>query len=415
MTTTDLQETVLFVGNPGTGKTTLFNSIAGKVIGKSGVSFGGGIMFENLQYAIVDGIKWVDTPGLADVKQRELAAKGITMALKQPGRYRLIFVVTEKAGRANPLDVATIATVLNAIDQKNIPFGVIINKVSPKIMKRVVCNPAEKQSLCMSINSGFYQTEHFYVAKLLRDAYDNDDYICPGEIVAPIKAFIGRVPTVEIQPDMIEKMDANKLDDVAQTIEQMVGKMMEQQRVQIETMQRKHEEDLAELRKQHEQNRALVELQRAEAQQRYEAAERERRAAEERFHEAQIALTQQQGAKEIELMKLEIERTRQDMATAAELENEAKVELMQSQDDDNSDDDEDDDFSFRGVILRGFEAASATLERVSTEENSPEPSVRSAILNGLEAALKPLSKEKQKSSFRRSLLHTLRSVVLDDE
>ncbi|KAJ3359741.1 hypothetical protein GGF31_003764, partial [Allomyces arbusculus] len=58
------------------------------------------------------------------------------MALKQPGRYRLIFVITEKAGRADPMDVATIATVLNAIDQDKIPYGVIINKVSPRVIKR---------------------------------------------------------------------------------------------------------------------------------------------------------------------------------------------------------------------------------------------------------------------------------------
>lgn len=34
---------ILFVGNPGTGKSTLLNSLVGSAVFKSGVSFGGGL------------------------------------------------------------------------------------------------------------------------------------------------------------------------------------------------------------------------------------------------------------------------------------------------------------------------------------------------------------------------------------
>ncbi|KAJ3362122.1 hypothetical protein GGF31_001806, partial [Allomyces arbusculus] len=272
--------------------------------------------------------------------------------------------------------------------------------VSPRVIKRAVCNPAEKKCLFMSINSGFYETEYIYLAEQIPGAHDKDNYLCPGEFVVPIKAFITQVPPIGIQPHMIEAVDADKLDDVAQMTEQAFARIMEQKRVQIEAMQRKHEEDLAELRKQRVQNRALIDQHRAESQQRFEALERERRIAEERCHEAQLALVQQCGAKELELLqlKLDLERSQQDPAKAAERENKAKVELTQSHEDDDAD-----DFSFRGVNLYEMEVASATLERESKDESSTKPSFRDDFMNGLEAVLNPPTKAKQKSSFRRSL------------
>ncbi|KAJ3346592.1 hypothetical protein GGF32_007429 [Allomyces javanicus] len=307
-------------------------------------------MFENLQCATVDGIKWVDTPGLADVKQREKAAKGITMALKEPGRYRFIFVVTEKAGHADPMDVATIATVLNAIDKEKIPFGVIINKVSSKVLKRASCNPADREKLALSINSGFYQTEHFFMAQKVDSAFDQDNYICPDWFVAPIKAFIAKVPSVEIRPEMVDDVDGQNLDNVAQMIKKMVSKMLDQQKAQLDAMQKQHECTLEEMRRQNEQNRVLVEQSRIEAQERFEAAERERRAADERFHQAQLALIEQANAKEAELfqMRIELDQSRLEAQNAADREIDAKIRLLKIEQNNDRDD------SIGGVILRGI-------------------------------------------------------------
>lgn len=46
-----------------------------------------------------DGITYLDTPGLADIKLRQQAAEAITKALKQDGTYQVFFVITLEAGR----------------------------------------------------------------------------------------------------------------------------------------------------------------------------------------------------------------------------------------------------------------------------------------------------------------------------
>ena len=88
-----------------------------------------------------NGITYLDTPGLADVKIREKAAKEITRALKLGGVYQVFFVFTLESGRVRPEDVTTIKLVLeSAPDIKR--FSLIINKLSTIAYNRLLSNNA---------------------------------------------------------------------------------------------------------------------------------------------------------------------------------------------------------------------------------------------------------------------------------
>ena len=120
----------LFIGNPGAGKSTLANCIAGDPLFKSGISLGSGKTYK-LEKGKHGGVMYLDTPGLADIQMRKAAASAITEALSQNGSYQIFFVVTLSAGRLRPEDLATIWLVL--LNAPNINFfSIIINKLSKR-------------------------------------------------------------------------------------------------------------------------------------------------------------------------------------------------------------------------------------------------------------------------------------------
>ncbi|EFA85999.1 hypothetical protein PPL_01232 [Heterostelium album PN500] len=62
-----------FLGNPGGGKSTLCNSVIGKVVFESGVSVGKGLTTKTQSYKLENRLI-VDSPGLSDPVMRERAA-----------------------------------------------------------------------------------------------------------------------------------------------------------------------------------------------------------------------------------------------------------------------------------------------------------------------------------------------------
>jgi GTP-binding protein EngB required for normal cell division len=151
-----MDENYLFVGNPGTGKSTLLNCLIGQRVFESGLSYGEGLT-QCFQRFAHNGTVFMDTPGLADC-MKEQAAAAITKALRQGGAFKLFFMVRLESGRVVSDDLATIETVMDSIEMKDVPFSVVVNNVKKRQYTAMMKKGAELFKVVALINSGKYAT-----------------------------------------------------------------------------------------------------------------------------------------------------------------------------------------------------------------------------------------------------------------
>lgn len=138
----------LFIGNSGTGKSTLANCVAQKKLFESGISFGSSKTSRS-ELKDSKGVYYLDTPGFDDTKFRQTAAKAVTSALKKNGIYQIFFVLTLSSGRLRPQDVETIRLVLeHAKDIRS--YIILVNKLSKRdsenfqTIKKEILNEVKK-------------------------------------------------------------------------------------------------------------------------------------------------------------------------------------------------------------------------------------------------------------------------------
>jgi len=214
----------LFVGNPGSGKSTILNSLIGEPVFKSGVSFGGGLTFQFEEYT-VGRHTFMDTPGLADVQLRKEAAAAITAALKKPGHFKIFFVVTLESGRVRPADKTTIDLVLDSAPITS--FAIIFNKVTKPVVKEIMLNPSKKDpsplaAVMAELWAGSPATPNCCYIEKMEDLEDEDN--ARGDMPARLIEFIATLPSIVIESD-VQDIQQDKFDEMANKFEKMLSEM----------------------------------------------------------------------------------------------------------------------------------------------------------------------------------------------
>lgn len=217
---------LMFIGNPGVGKSTVINSLKQEKVASSGVKLGSGMtqFFAEFKHSF-EGKDFLlfDTPGLEDVKLRNQAADEIEKALKQDGVYKLFFVITLEAGRIKPADLATIDVVMDAIDHNDRAFNVIINKLSKKEKAALEISQARTEFL-NQLNSGKWKTDSvFYI--------DNNHELADGgiEFFTPTKEFASFIyedsEAIAINKQQVTKLEIDKFDQMQKAHEEEMAKI----------------------------------------------------------------------------------------------------------------------------------------------------------------------------------------------
>ena len=202
----------LFIGNPGVGKSTLINCLAEKVLFKNGVSIGGGMTYQ-LEEKKHNGITFMDTPGLADIKLRKAAAQAITKALKKNGIYQIFFVVTLEAGRVRAQDLTTIRLVLeNATDITS--YSLIVNKLTPRLYKELLGDEGKKlRQLVAELNFRGAQNVHPPEILLLLPKDQLDDADNAFAELEGLKSFVENAPCVKVIPNHVRNIPGDDYFD----------------------------------------------------------------------------------------------------------------------------------------------------------------------------------------------------------
>lgn len=189
---------IIVLGNPGVGKSTILNSLIGKVVFSSSVSVGTGraclapashLLEQVASYTLrLDGVKttFIDTPGLDDIRSRKEAAKQIQRALSYTGFYKVFFAQTLRAGRAEPSSATTIKTVLEAVPAIK-SYGIIVNQITPDEMERL--SPDEFKGIRAHLLTGIPRfTDQIFYQKEFPEIRCKDDLLLPD--TSELQAFI---------------------------------------------------------------------------------------------------------------------------------------------------------------------------------------------------------------------------------
>jgi hypothetical protein len=236
---TGSKATIIACGNPGAGKSSLLNILAGKPFFKSGISIGRGLT--QVEAGGDSGVYALrDTPGLDDPETRKKAGEEISKALRNGGPHKVIFVVTENNGRIHGSQITTMQLILKAAPEIQ-SYGIIVNQCAPKIMRDL----RDKQNAAKMVaimteplrKANVPDGTAYWPLFLPRfddmegiESHSEEDGGGGGEPLDFAKLskdgrfqhflmWIDNVPTIQITPEKVKNVDTRSYDDFAKQAE----------------------------------------------------------------------------------------------------------------------------------------------------------------------------------------------------
>ncbi|KAF9911869.1 hypothetical protein EC991_001773 [Linnemannia zychae] len=161
---------VVFIGNPGVGKSALLNSLGGSF--PSGISEIGGLTKTVSSQNVVcnwRSLRLIDVPGIMETGSGGTISGNLRMleeTLNNSGEAVLFFVITPRNGRIGPDDFAVMKTLLNHLERSP-TVGVILTQVRPYQVKQLQShdyyNKIKQYLAETGVNTHFIEKNRFVV------------------------------------------------------------------------------------------------------------------------------------------------------------------------------------------------------------------------------------------------------------
>ena len=171
-----------------------------------------------MEQKVIGETKFCDTPGLADVRQKIEAGVAIRESLNLGGPHKILFFCKLDDGRVNMSDKTTMKLVHDAAKEIGSKFGVVVNKVSKKSLRKIKNQPGLEKQYRELICEGIPATSHVLFLPIVEDLEEEEDALVSLDKLSGIQEFVEKVPTINLTPNMVEYIRVEEFDFVMQEL-----------------------------------------------------------------------------------------------------------------------------------------------------------------------------------------------------